>query len=239
MTIKVNTFYKVNAFTLVMRKHLFGLYMKEETPKFVGKLRERQKAQTYKLILESARTLFDELGFEKTTMRAVAARAEIGLGTIYKYVSQKNGLLAAAFFDDLKRIMEKTFDALTPNLSLKTKLLYIAGQYYDFYAIRPSLSRTYLIQLSQFDSIWMKRIIDLDETYLSGVTHQIDEAKKTGEVRKNVDSYLVATAFLSHYLYVLAIHMALNCIASEPMLKDLEGLIDLLLSGISSPEDLV
>lgn len=201
----------------------------------MAKLRERQKAETYKLILESARALFNELGFKKTTMRLVAAKAEIGLGTIYKYFSQKNGLLAAAIYDDLNIIMEEAFGSLDENLSIKERLLYIAGRYYAFYAIRPSLSRTYLTQLSQLEPDWLKKILELDEAYLARVANQIDLSKKTGEIKAGVDSHLVATAFHSHYLYVLTIHMALNHFEPETMLQTLGSLFDLLLEGISTP----
>jgi AcrR family transcriptional regulator len=47
-------------------------------------------------VLTAARELFAELGFERTTMRAVAARAGVDPALIYHYFGDKDGLLVAA-----------------------------------------------------------------------------------------------------------------------------------------------
>ena len=47
-------------------------------------------------VLGAARELFAELGFERTTMRAVAARAGVDPALIYHYFGDKDGLLVAA-----------------------------------------------------------------------------------------------------------------------------------------------
>ena len=47
-------------------------------------------------ILGAARELFAELGFERTTMRAVGTRAAVDPALIYHYFGDKDGLLAAA-----------------------------------------------------------------------------------------------------------------------------------------------
>ena len=47
-------------------------------------------------VLGAARELFAELGFERTTMRAVAARAGVDPALIYHYFGDKDGLLLAA-----------------------------------------------------------------------------------------------------------------------------------------------
>jgi AcrR family transcriptional regulator len=47
-------------------------------------------------VLAAATELFAELGFERTTMRAVAARAGVDPALIYHYFGDKDGLLVAA-----------------------------------------------------------------------------------------------------------------------------------------------
>jgi AcrR family transcriptional regulator len=47
-------------------------------------------------VLDAARELFAGLGFERTTMRAVAARAGVDPALIYHYFGGKDGLLSAA-----------------------------------------------------------------------------------------------------------------------------------------------
>ena len=51
---------------------------------------------TRRAVLDAARELFAELGFERTTMRAVAARAGVDPALIYHYFDDKDELLFAA-----------------------------------------------------------------------------------------------------------------------------------------------
>ena len=51
---------------------------------------------TREQILTAAGELFSELGFERTTMRGVAARADVDAALIHHYFVNKEGLLAAA-----------------------------------------------------------------------------------------------------------------------------------------------
>lgn len=53
-------------------------------------------------ILEAARRLFGEEGYDKTTIRSVAAAAEIHPSMVMRYYSSKEGLFAAAAAFDLE-----------------------------------------------------------------------------------------------------------------------------------------
>ncbi|MEP7368672.1 MAG: TetR family transcriptional regulator [Dermatophilaceae bacterium] len=53
-------------------------------------------ADTRQQILTAASELFSELGFERTTMRGVAAKAEVDPALIHHYFVNKEGLLSAA-----------------------------------------------------------------------------------------------------------------------------------------------
>jgi AcrR family transcriptional regulator len=55
------------------------------------KQREREEMQA--LILDAAKTLFVERGFEATSMRAIAEKIEYSVGTIYLYYKDKNALI--------------------------------------------------------------------------------------------------------------------------------------------------
>lgn len=50
-------------------------------------------------VLEAAMALAEEGGYEAVQMRDVAARADVALGTVYRYFSSKDQMLAAAWAD--------------------------------------------------------------------------------------------------------------------------------------------
>ena len=76
-------------------------------------------------VLDAARELFAERGFERTTMRAVAGRAGVDPALIYHYFGDKDGLLfaalqppedAAALFAGLADAADRTGEELVRRL---------------------------------------------------------------------------------------------------------------------------
>jgi AcrR family transcriptional regulator len=57
-------------------------------------------------VLEAAAELFDELGVENVSMDAVAAKARVGKGTIFRRFGDKAGL-AAALLDERERALQE------------------------------------------------------------------------------------------------------------------------------------
>ena len=57
-------------------------------------LRARQKYQRRENMLIAARSLFVERGYTKTTMDAIAERAEVGVATVHTYFTTKEGVFA-------------------------------------------------------------------------------------------------------------------------------------------------
>lgn len=56
-------------------------------------LREQKAERTRTAILDAALGLFEEQGFDQTTMEQVAARAEVGVATVYRYFPAKDHVL--------------------------------------------------------------------------------------------------------------------------------------------------
>jgi AcrR family transcriptional regulator len=76
--------------------------------------REERRRRTEAVILDAARELFAELGFEKTTIRGVAGRAGIDPALVMQYYGSKDGLFAASarWFADRKTASGATLEDL-------------------------------------------------------------------------------------------------------------------------------
>ena len=74
--------------------------------------REERRRRTEAAILAAARELFAELGFERTTIRGVAARAGIDPALVMQYYGNKEGLFAAAarWRDDEQRVLHAALE---------------------------------------------------------------------------------------------------------------------------------
>ena len=70
--------------------------------------RDERRRRTEAHILEAARELFAETGFERTTIRAVAARAGVDPALVMQHFGNKEGLFAASarWHVDHKRLAE-------------------------------------------------------------------------------------------------------------------------------------
>ncbi len=198
---------------------------KPEKP--VGKRREKQKAETYALILESARFLFETNGFEKTTIRAVASHAEIGLGTIYKHFNNKISLLAAALYDDLLRLFNDAIETIPDDATIQGQFIHLAGFNYRYYTSRPVLSREYLKYIIFVEDDWSKKIEVFDESYSEEVVKLVCEAQKRGEISPEKDCRLVALSLMADYFFVLGdLFLRKKITDPEQMLSFLNDLIE-------------
>jgi AcrR family transcriptional regulator len=61
-----------------------------------------RSAPTRRAILVAARAMFAERGYERTTIRAVAGRADVDPSMVMRYFQSKEGLFAAAVTTDLQ-----------------------------------------------------------------------------------------------------------------------------------------
>jgi AcrR family transcriptional regulator len=73
-------------------------------------LRERKKQQTHERILAEARALFEQKGFEATTVDEICAQAGVSPKTFFNYFATKQRVvreIAEAFLDDLGVLVEE------------------------------------------------------------------------------------------------------------------------------------
>jgi AcrR family transcriptional regulator len=72
--------------------------MREEEPDKAGK-RERTKQRNRAVILDAARAVFVEIGYDAATVRDIVARTDLAPGTFYNYFPDKRSVLLALVSD--------------------------------------------------------------------------------------------------------------------------------------------
>lgn len=75
-------------------------------------LRDRQKQHRRDSMLDAARQLFVETGYSRTTMDAIAERAEVGVATVYNYFGNKETLFAELARRDMSLLQAEGAEAL-------------------------------------------------------------------------------------------------------------------------------
>lgn len=160
-----------------------------------------------------------------------SAKGGISPGTIFKHFENKSALLAALLFYDLEIVQEKAFGQISPKEPLQKQFLSIAEQFFEYYAIRPNLSKI-LVEHSLFvKGEWEKKFDHQTERLVKKTVHLIQKAKKQKAVEENVDPELLATALFSHYLFVMILCVKETKIDPDFALGLLSPLVNLTLSG--------
>jgi len=103
-------------------------------------LRERKKTERRRRVLEAARAVFKEYGYENATTREIAARAGVAVGTVFVYARDKRDLLMTIVNDDLEAVTEESFANLGGDLPFLDKLIALFEPRYRYWVRDPGIS---------------------------------------------------------------------------------------------------
>jgi AcrR family transcriptional regulator len=206
--------------------------MKPRRSPKTGTRREQQKAETKALILDAARRLFEERGFDGTTMRELAAEAGVGLGTIFAHFPDKGALLMAALLDDLAETDRRIVETLPAAAPIRDQILHVAAAGIGYWCRRPELSSTLLRQMWFVSGPWADRRRDETDRFIEFVSELLEAARERGELRGDVDLRETAEAMYSFYLGRIVRAVGDEGLDAEALLRDMAGFVDQLLEGI-------
>jgi AcrR family transcriptional regulator len=105
--------------------------------------RAQERAQRKEDILQAARAVFAQVGYSRTTVEAVAARAEVGKGTIYLYFESKEAIRAELLLQALAELTAQlqTAGESCSMLHPEQRLRAIADAYLVFAQSQPDYFR--------------------------------------------------------------------------------------------------
>jgi AcrR family transcriptional regulator len=101
-------------------------------------------------ILEQAIRTFAELGFRGTDVQAIADRASVGKGTVYRYFHSKEDLFWAATFDVLLRLDRHLLKVVDAADGACAKISAAAIAYAKFFEANPQYLEMFLQDRAEF-----------------------------------------------------------------------------------------
>lgn len=166
--------------------------------------RERKKLEKLARIKAAAGDLFRENGFEGTTMRAIAEKADLAMGTLYLYAQDKLDLLFLIFSSDIERLQEEAFDRATLKNGVLKALLDIFGVYFDYFGRDPRLAGVFHKELLlPQGGRNRKEITDLTLRFLVRLADFIQLAQTRGELREDFSPLDAAANFFCLYYFMI------------------------------------
>jgi len=108
-------------------------------------VREQQKQATRAKVLDAARDLFDSAGYEETTIRAIAERAGVSVGSVFTTFASKAEILGQIMNERIEQLTVE-LEKVVPHLrgSFVDRLSAFMAIRYDFQMRRPKLYLAYL-----------------------------------------------------------------------------------------------
>ncbi|MDH3348561.1 MAG: TetR/AcrR family transcriptional regulator [Desulfobulbaceae bacterium] len=165
--------------------------------------RDDSKAETRELILNSARSLFWEKGPDKCSVRDIAKEAGVSPASIIVHFKNKTALLEVALYEEIEKTLGKALASLPSDQGLQAVLMHIVSIILPFYDKNRELYRV-LIRDTFFEPIQESpSLAQLDENFIQFIVTLINQEKKMGNFRSDIDSHLAASSLFYLYLGVL------------------------------------
>jgi len=201
--------------------------------------RAREKEQRRQAILDAAREVFFQRGFQRATVDDVAARAEVSKGTVYLYFPSKEAILAHLLLEGLSILFAKLTAAYTPNqASASERLRLLAYAYLQFAQEHPNYFRLVMAFdrgrfQEQIPPELNAAIFDRSTSNLKLVAEAVEQGVRTGEF-KAVDPWQTAGVLWAalHGVLVLLAHPLRRQLLNMDLDVMFQATLDLLLSGL-------
>lgn len=163
-------------------------------------------------ILKESYTLLKEKGYESFSMRELALRCNIGLGTVYNYFKNKMSIVEELFNDKWKYTIEGIKEIKYQDITFEEKLRLIFCKLEDFFRYHKEI----FMALNKFqknekikESKECNRRYTMEELHII-LDEIIKETKNKGEISIEIDSRKLASFVMNSMVSIIMGKMELS-----------------------------
>ena len=165
--------------------------------------REEKKEKTRKAIIKAAVRLFDQKGYEKTSIEELAREAGVGKGTIYTYFQTKDQIFYAFCEEQLEFVHAELASKTDPNAPIIEQIMTVfMGEF------------IHVTQNKEFGRFFMQQVLfpenkdstheEVDSKWLELLFSLLEKAQQRNELRKDIDLLYLAGHFYALYILVVS-----------------------------------
>lgn len=165
-------------------------------------VRETQKQSTRRKVLEAARDLFNEIGYDETTIRAIAERAGVSVGSVFTTFASKADVLSQVMDDRVDALFSE-LDRVARHLrgSVADRISSVFAIHYEFECRRVKLFLAH-VAASFSPSLEPTTIpFGRNSRFKGMLIDLIVDAVERGEVRPDCDHDLVLDTLMAAYAW--------------------------------------
>lgn len=167
-------------------------------------IREQKKKRTKKTILETAIALFNENGYENTSIEAIAKVAGVGKGTVYSYFDTKRAIIRGFCEYEIEQIHLELVKKSNQNASILEQMKTIYMTEFLHVTQNKEFGRLYLREALFPDDGNVEENLEIDSKYFKVLFPILEKAQQRGELREDIDLLFLTGHFFSLYLLVMS-----------------------------------
>ena len=196
-------------------------------------LREQNKLEKRQRIRAAARELFSKHGYDSATLRQIARRAHVGLGTLFNYAQDKRDLVFLIFNEELAAVTDEALRAAESHHDLLDQLMDIYKPHYEYFSKHPALSRILLKELTFYsEGKQAAAFQEIRERLISGIEKAVRTAQQEQRIQSKEKAAIVARQIF--FISSGAIRWWIASLSPHPRegLSELKRLLELQLHGL-------
>lgn len=164
-------------------------------------LRERQKADRNRRMLEAAAHLFREVGYHAARIEDIAAAAEVSAGTIYNYFGTKGDVLLSLVTMEVEEVLDEGAVVVArPPADARLALDRLISVYYDHslvYLTKDLWRRAMALSIEAPETPFSARYTALDQALCEQVTALLRQLQGRDLLRRDADAGQVGAAIFA------------------------------------------
>jgi AcrR family transcriptional regulator len=206
----------------------------KQPPSQPARQRDINKAEKRRRIREAALALFSAQGYEATTLRQIARRARVALGTLSLYADDKRDLVLLIFNEMVPKVIDNASGSAKKKSEFLDKLVAFFGAFYENISCNFTLARIHH-QLNfystgrhtvEYNALRARVFAMLEEI--------VREAQRSGEIGSREDPALIARHIFFCYSAAVRWWVASECSDLRSGLADLRQLFRLQINGLKA-----
>jgi AcrR family transcriptional regulator len=162
-----------------------------------------------KRVLDAATDEFATYGFENTSIQQIAKRAEISVGSVYKYFENKDELFAMVVKENLSLLEELLLHHSSSDEDVMVKAESVLKELLKFSKKHPQLIKLYCAittgNNTEFSRLLAQRVESISAKVYTDV---IEKAQLSGDARKDIDPKFFA--FLLNNVFMM-LQFSISC----------------------------
>jgi AcrR family transcriptional regulator len=191
--------------------------------------RERKKEETRTNIIGCAIDLFQEKGYQETSMEEIAEKVDVSKATLYNYFQDKGSILIAYFQSKIADFGQEIKSTLQENQPLKVRL----GNLLDF---KNHIFGDDMELTANYFRYRLQSLLDsnpFDNPQRSGLEHVVLEIITAAQTNREIRSDIPALVITRNFLLLTANYFLSSAYTKDPAEKEnlKNQLIEIFLSG--------